>query len=349
MQRLHHLTLISISMTIACISSVFAANNVVNVYTWAEEIPDPLIRQFEKETGIKVNYATYDSNEIMYAKLRTNRHIGYDIVEPSSYYVVRLQHQGMLEALDKSKLPNFKNLDPFFTNQPYDPNSTYSIPFYWGTTGIYYNKDYFKNTDALAWSDLLNHQFINQLMILDDAREVFAAALLMLGYSINDRDPEHIKAAYLKLKSLLPNVRVFNMDAVTSILIDEDATVGMTMNGDAYNAFQENPKLQYVYPRDGFLIWVDNFTILKNAPHKENAYRFLNYLMRADVARQATMTVNYATANLAAWQSLPPAMKNNPILYPSHDILKQGEFQMDIGEKAFALTEKYWEQLKMQA
>jgi spermidine/putrescine transport system substrate-binding protein len=344
----HSLIFILINMVLL-FSPVYAADNVLNLYTWAEEIPDEIIAQFEKETGIKVNYSTYDSNEIMYTKLRTNNNIGYDIIEPSNYYIERMMHLDMLEKLDKNKLPNFKNIDPFFANQPYDPKSNYSIPFVWGTTGIFYNQDYFSKEDAMSWSDLQNKKFLNQLMMLDDSREVFTAALRMLGYSVNDNHPEHLHEAYLKLKALLPNIRLFNMDAVISILIDEDAFIGQTMSGDFYSAQSENPKLQFVYPKEGFLIWIDNFALLKNAPHKENAYRFLNFMMRPDIAKEASIDINYSTANAAAQKIMPDELKNNPVLYPSHDILKRGEVQRDIGEEAFAAIEKYWEQLKMSA
>ncbi len=336
-------------LSIFWISSTFAAKNVVNVYTWAEEIPHDVIHQFEKETGIKVNYSTFDTNEVMFAKLRATKNAGYDVVEPSSYYIDRMRRHNMLETLDKSKLPNFKNLDPFFLNTAYDPQNEFSIPFVWGITGIFVNKDYYTHNTLVKWSDLNNNKFTNQLMFLDDAREVFSIALRMLSYSINDNNPDHIKEAYLKLKEILPNVRLFNSDAVASILIDEDATVGMSWNGDLFKANLENNKLAFVFPKDGFEIWVDNFTILKDAPHRDNAYAFLNFLMRPDIAKKVSMNINYSTANLAARKLMPSEIKNNPTLYPSKEVLRRGEFQTDIGEKTLALYEKYWEQLKMGA
>jgi spermidine/putrescine transport system substrate-binding protein len=325
----------------------YAADNIVNVYTWSEEIPRSLILQFEKETGIKVNYSTFDSNEVMYAKLRTTRNPGYDIVEPSSYYIDRMRRQNMLAQLDKSKLSNFKNLDPTFLNQAYDPGSLYSIPFIWGTTGVFLNKTYFEGNSIQNWSNLLNKKYLNQLMFLDDAREVFSMALCMLGYSINDTNPEHIKQAYLQLKALMPNVRLFNSDAAISIMIDEDATIGMVWNGNLFKAKLENPQLQFIYPQDGFEIWVDSFALLKDAPHPENAYKFLNFLLRPDVAKIISLNINYSTANLAAKNLMPLEVKNNPALYPPAEVLRHGEFEIDIGDQTFALLEKYWEQLKI--
>lgn len=326
-----------------------ASSNVVNVYTWSQEIPYTVIAQFEKETGITVNYTSFDSNEVMFAKLRAAKNSGYDLIEPSSYYIDRMRRQNMLEKLDKSKLSEFKNLDPQFLNLAFDPHSDYSVPFIWGITGVFMNKNYFRQEKVNSWSDLLKKDFTNQLMILDDPREAFSMALLMLGYSINDTDPLHINQAYLKLRQLMPNIRLFNTDAVTSILIDEDATIGIAWNGDLFKAKMENSKLAFVYPTDGFEIWIDNFAILKDSPHKENAYRFLNFVMRPEIAKQISMNINYATANLAAKKLLPAEIQNNPTLYPSNDVLRHGQFETDIGDKTFALYEKYWEQLKMGA
>jgi spermidine/putrescine transport system substrate-binding protein len=324
----------------------FAKENILNVYTWSEEIPEEIIKQFEKETGIKVNYSSFDSNEVMFAKLRTNRK-GYDVVEPSSNYIDRMKRQGLLEKLDRNQLPNFKNIDPFFTNQVYDPHSQYSIPFIWGLTGLVINQDHYKKNDTRTWSDLLNPQFTNRLMLLDEPRGVFSIAFRMLGYSINDTDPKHIKEAYLKLKELMPNIRLFNSDAVISIFIDEDATIGTAWNGDYVKAHLENPKLQFIFPEEGFEMWVDNFVIMQGSPHRANAYQFLNFLMRPDVAKAVSLTISYSTTNREARKLMPENIRNDPILYPSYEVLKHGEFQSDIGEKASNLIEKYWEFLKM--
>ena len=326
---------------------VFAAENTLNIYTWSGEIPRSVLTQFEKETGIKVSYSTFESNEIMYAKLRATKNPGYDIVEPSSYYIDRMRHQHMLTQINKARLTNYGNLDPEFLDKPYDPTNEYSIPFIWGITGIFLNKDYFAQNAVHDWNNLLDKKYLNQLMFLDDAREVFSFALLSLGYSINDNNPQHIKEAFLKLKSFMPNVKLFNSDAIISILIDEDATIGMAWNGDMFKASMENNKLQFVYPQNGFEIWVDNFAILKDAPHPDNAYKFLNFMLRPDIAKIVSMSINYSTANLAARKLMPLDIQNNPALYPKHEILAQGQFEADVGDVACGLFEKYWEQLKM--
>lgn len=328
---------------------VFAADdNVLNLYTWSGVIPDSIIQQFEKETGIKVNFSTYDSNETMYAKIKATPDAGYDIIEPSSYYIDRMRRQGMLEKIDKSKLSHFKNEDSEFLNQSYDPHNYFSVPFIWGVTGIFINTHDYPANSIKSWAEIWDKKYENQLMLIDDSREVFAIALLSLGYSINDSNPEHIHQAFLKLKKLSPNIKVYKSDGVITILIDEDASIGMVWNGDLYKAKKENPTLDFIFPKEGFVIWVDNFAIPKNAPHLKNAYQFLNFMLRADIAKKVCLNNNYPTPNSAARKLLPREIRDDPIVYPSHDILRRGQFQTDISDEALELYEAYWEKLKME-
>jgi spermidine/putrescine transport system substrate-binding protein len=327
-------------------TTAFAEEKVVNVYTWSGVIPDAVIQQFEKETGIKVNFSTYDSNEVMYAKLKASKNAGYDIVEPSSYYIDRMRRQDMLEKLDHSKLSHFGNLNPQLLDSAFDPKNTYSLPFIWGVTGIFINNDYHSADKVTRWSDIWDPKYRDQLMLLDDSREVFSMALRVLGYSINDENPDHIKQAYLKLKELLPNVKIFS-SAPISMLIDEDATIGMVWNGDLYKARTENKQLNFVYPKDGFVIWIDNFAIPKNAPHLSNAYKFIDFILRADVAKTIALDNNFPTANLAGQKLLPKDVKTSSLIYPTDEILRRGEYQTDVSDQALTLYEKYWERLKM--
>ena len=343
--KLAWLVFLALTM-IGVMDQAWAGQNSLNVYAWSGEVPDFVIQQFEKETGIKVNFSTYDSNEVMYAKLKADKSNGYDLVEPSSYYLDRMRRQNMVVELDKTQLTNFKNLNSLFLNPAYDPTSSYSVPFIWGVTGIFVNKEYHDHTSLKRWADFWDKRFADQIMLLDDSREVFSIALRTLGYSANDNNPEHIKQAYLKLKELLPNVKIFN-SAPISILIDEDATVGMVYNGDLYKAKSENPQLEFIYPKDGFIIWVDNFAIPKNAPHRENAYKFLNFLLRADIAKAIVMETYFPTTNSAAQKLLPAEIRDNPTVFPAREVMRHGEFQTDIGDGALALYEKYWERLKM--
>lgn len=329
--------------------SAIAKQRVVNVYVWTEEIPAQLVHQFEKETGIKVNLSLYQSNEVMLAKLRTAQTAGYDVVMPSSYFIQRMHKLGLLEKLDKSKLPNLKNLDPEFLHPAFDKDLSYSIPFLWGVTGINVNKKYYDPKTITQWSDFWEKRFKNQLILLDDPREVFSMALLKLGYSPNDNNPAHIKQAYEQLKALMPNIKVFSSDTVMSIMIDEDARIGMMWNGDAYKTSLENEDLAFIFPKDGFVIWVDTFSIPSNAPHKKEAYEFINFMLRAESAKQTALIMKYPVTNKAGKQLLPAKIRNNKIIYPSEQTLKRGQFQTDPGEAALELYENYWEMLKMGA
>jgi len=330
------------------ISTSIHAAEILNVYNWSEYLPSELLKQFERETGIKVNYSTYDNNETMYAKLKAVHNAGYDIVVPSTYFVDRMRRQGMLLKLDKSKIPNFKNLNPELLNKSYDPHNNYSIPYLWGATAIVVNDKYYPRGSITRWADFWQPKLKNQLLLLDDTREIFGIALLVLGYSVNDTNPEHIKIAYEKLKQLLPNVKLFNDETVRNIYIDEDALIGMGWAGDAFLANQENPHIQYIYPQEGFIISMDNMTIVKNAPHVENAYKFINFILRPEIAKQISLSVGFATPNLVAYKMMPKEILNNHIIYPSQEILHHGQFQVDVGNAA-TIYEKYLELLKIGA
>jgi spermidine/putrescine transport system substrate-binding protein len=325
----------------------WANDKVVNVYGWNNEIPEFLFRKFTKESGIKVNFSTTPNNEILYAKLRAAKNAGYDVIMPSSYFVDRMRRQGMLEHLDKSQLPNLNHLDPVFSHPPYDPKIDYAVPFVWGLTGIAINTDNYSTKTIKSWSNLWDKRFKNQVMLLDDIREVFSMALLSLHYSANDQDPAHIEAAFLKLKSLMQNIKVFSSETVASLLIDEDVNIGMAWNGDTFKAARENPAIQFIFPAEGFVIWVDNFSVVKQAPHKANAYAFINFMLRPDNAAYAAEHSHFPTTNLAAKKRLPAQIRNNTTIYPSSNTLKRGQYQTDLSDETLTLYEKYWEELKM--
>lgn len=329
-------------------STAFADDKIVNLYAWSDYLPDDVAQQFEQETGIHINYTTYDSNETMYAKLKADPNAGYDVVVPSSYFIDRMAKQNMIQPIDKSRIPNFKNLDPELLNKEYDPHNQYSIPYLWGTTCIVVNDKYYSPQQINSWNDFWNKQFKDQLLLLDDTREIFSMALLSLGYSPNDTNPDHIKQAYYKLLQILPNVKLFNDEAVQSIYIDEDATVGMGWSGDVFLANQENPHVQFVYPKEGFVIWVDNMAIPTGAQHLDNAYKLINFILRPDIAEKISTEVGYASPNLAAIKLMPPDVQHSQIIYPSKEILSKGQVQTDVGSAA-GLYEKYMELLKIGA
>lgn len=322
--------------------------NELNFYAWSGYLPDDIAAKFEKETGIHINYTTFDSNETMYAKLKADPNTGYDLVVPSSYFIDRMAKQNMLLPLDKTKILGMKNLNSDLMNKEYDPHNNYSIPYLWGTTGIVVNKKYYDPSKITSWNDLWQPQFNDQLLMLDDTRETFSVALISLGYSPNDTNPDHIKQAYEKLKQLMPNVKLFNDEAQQSIYIDEDATVGMGWSGEIYQAAQENSDLTYIYPKEGFVIWIDNLAIPRGVKHLNNVYKFINFILRPDVAAQLSQDIGYAIPNLAGVKLLPADVQHNYIIYPDRATLHRGQIQTDVGPAA-EIYEKYMELLKIGA
>jgi len=301
-------------------------------YNWTEYVPPGLLEQFTKETGIKVIYSTYESNESMYAKLKTWKDGAYDLVVPSTYFVAKMRNEGMLQKIDKSQLTNFKNLDPNLLNKPFDPNNDYSIPYIWGATAIGLNSDEIDPKSVTSWADLWKPEYKQSLLLTDDAREVFQMALRKLGYSGNTRDPKQIDAAYQELRKLMPNVLAFNSDNPGNPYMEGEVNLGMIWNGSAYVARQAGTPLQVIWPKEGGIFWMDNLAIPANAKNKEAALKLINFLLRPEVAAKVAETIGYPTPNLEAKKLLPKAVAEDASLYPSAEVIKQGEWQNDVGD-----------------
>jgi spermidine/putrescine transport system substrate-binding protein len=220
------------------------------------------------------------------------------------------------------------------------------VPYVWGITGIFFTREE-QGPAPAHWADLWRPEWHNQLMLLNDSREVFAIALLALDYPVNDESPDHIHEAFLKLRELLPNIRLFRSDGVIGLMADGDVSAGMAWSGDMVKARQHNPALSFVFPKEGFVISVDSFAIPRHAPHKKNALRFIDFMLRPDIAAKASLQTGYPVANRDARKKLPADFRNNPIAWPSPAVLKRGQFQQDISDKSLALYESLWERLRM--
>ena len=323
-----------------------AEEKLLYLYNWSEYMPETVLEQFHKETGIKVVYSTYDSNEAMYAKLRLlDSNNSYDLAVPSTYYVSKMRREGLLAKIDKSRLKNFGNLDEKLINQPFDPDNSYSVPYLWGSTGIAVNTDKVKPGTISKWRDLWKPEFKDRLLLTNDTREVFHMALRVLGYSGNDTDPVHIEAAYHELKKLVPNVRAYNSEAPRMPYLEGETDAGMIWNGEAYMARQENPAIEYIYPDEGVILWLDSLVIPGNARHVENAHKFIDFILRPEVAASISEEIGYASPNLAAVATLDEDVRNNRSVYPTAADLKNSEFQTDVGE-SITVYQKFWERLK---
>lgn len=320
-------------------------SNKVYVYNWTEYLPETLLEQFTKETGIKVIYSTYESNEAMYAKLKLIDGEGYDVAFPSTYFVNKMAKEGLLQTIDHSQIPNLAGLDPAILDKDYDKGNKYSIPYMWGSTGIAVNTEEIPLEKVSSWKDLWSQDYSGQLLLQDDLREVFHMALTIKGYSTNSRNPEEIKEAYLLLKELMPNVLLFNSDSPRLPYLAGETNIGMIWNGEAYMAQEENPAIAYVYPKEGANFWVDSFVIPKGGKNRENAHKFINFMLRPDIAKQCVEENGFATPVADALPLLEESVRNNPVIFPSKAIIDAGDFQTDV-EEALPIYQKYWEMLR---
>lgn len=323
----------------------FAAKNEVYVFNWSEYIDPSVLKTFQKETGIKVRYSTYESNEAMFAKLKLVKKDGYDVIFPSTYFVERMRKLGMLKPLDRKLLPNIGNLNPELLNKPYDPNNVYSLPYMWGSSAIGINAKYIKPSSITSWNDLWNPAYKGKVLLMDDVRDAFAMSLRSMGYSGNDTNPEHLKAAYQKLLKLKPSVKVFNSDSPKQPFLNNEVYIGQIWGGEVYQAAQENPNIVYIYPKEGATFWADNMVIPTSVRSIKNAHAFINFMLRPDIAKKNCEYVGYATANSKAQAMLDTKTRTNKAVYPDKKDLDRGEFQADVGN-AIVTYEKYWEMLK---
>lgn len=330
------------------INTLYASDKVLNVYAWSGYLSGHIIQLFEKKHGIRINHSTFLNNEVLYAKLKANPDSRYDVIMPSTYFIDKMIKQNLLQKIDKKKLSNFKNINPNFLNRDYDLHNDYSVPYLYNNTGIAVNTKYHPELNNIAnvtWKDLWNNKYKEQLLIFDDTRETFAVALMKLGYSINDTNPEHIKEAFEQLKLLMPNIKLFNTAGQRSIYLDEDITIGMGWNGDICLAKKDNPNITFIYPKDGFLIALDCLSIPKNAKHVEYAHEFINFLLEAHIAKDIALLSGFSTANLAGMELLPDNIKNNYIVYPDQVTMRRAQILSDIGDTNI-IYEKYFESLR---
>ncbi|KXF80575.1 extracellular solute-binding protein [Enterovibrio coralii] len=333
------------SLAVSLLSNTaLAADNELYFYNWSEYIPTEVLEEFTEETGIKVIYSTYESNESMYAKLKTHPE-GYDLVVPSTYYVQKMRDEGMLQKIDKSKLSNFDGLDPNQLNKPFDPNNEYSVPYIWGATGIGVNTDIIEKSSVHSWADLWNPEYEGQLLMMDDAREFFHIALRKLGYSANTQNPEEIKAAYEELKKIMPNVLVFNSDFPANPYMAGEVALGMLWNGSAYIARSEGAPVDIVWPKEGAIFWMDSLAIPATAKNVDAAHKMIDFLLRPENAAKLAIEIGYPTPVKAAYPLLPKSFKDDPSVYPPQDVMESGEWQGSVG-KANVLYEEYFQKLK---
>jgi spermidine/putrescine-binding protein len=321
-------------------------SKVVNIYIWTNYLPQEVVTEFERRTGIHANVDTYDSNEAVLEKLQSGV-ADYDVVVPSDYMLKILAPQGLVQPLDHSRLPHFANLDPRFLDQKYDPKNGHSVPYLWGTTGIGYDKTKVQEP-VDSWAVLFDPRHAGRILMLDDVREVFGAALKLMGRSINERDPAILRQAADRLKQQKSLVRTYNSSDFANLLAAGDVDVAMGFNGEMAEAVADSKgRLAYVVPKEGGTLWIDNLAIPKGAHNVDAAYAFLDFVMEPEIAAQIVNHVHYAGANRAALPLIDAKIRNDPSIYPPQEVLDRCELIEDLGETT-QLLDRLWTEIKAQ-
>ena len=319
---------------------------ILYLYNWSEYIPDRVIEKFTEETGIKVEYSTFDSNEAMYSKIKllAGQKGVYDLVIPSSYYVSKMIKADLLEKIDISKIKNIAHINAKFLNLDFDQHNLYSFPYMWGSTGIVYNSEVVTE-EINSWSILFDEKYKGEVLLNNDIREVFGLAFKMLGYSINDKNDAHIEEAFQLLRKLFQQVKIFNSESPKINFLNDEAKIGMTWNGEAYMASLENPKIKFAYPKEGTILWIDSFVIPKGARNIDNAHKFIDFIHKPEISKIIVEEIGYSTPNKTAIKLLPRHLQENIVICPTEKIIDSAELLNDLGDKSL-LYDKYWTILK---
>ena len=303
----------------------------INVYNWGQYISDgsddslDVIAAFEEAyPNIKVNYSTYDSNEIMYAKL-ANGGITVDVIIPSDYMIGRLIHEDMLLELDYDNIPNYQYIDEDFKNTAYDPENKYSVPYTWGTVGLLYNTQYVDEADVTGWELLWNEKYEGKILTFGNSRDAFGITQYLLGYDVNSTDKSELQICADKLKEQKPILQNYVMDEIFAIMENEEAWIAPYYAGDCLTMMGNNPNLSYYLPEDqGFNLFIDAMCIPKCAKEKEAAETFINFLCEPEIAAGNIEWIGYGTPLSAAKEYLDAEILEDPVTYPSQEVLKNG-------------------------
>ena len=315
------------------------------IYNWGDYIDPDLLKEFTKETGIQVQYDTFDSNEAMYTKIKQGG-TTYDIAIPSEYMIAKMMDEHLVEKLDQSKIKGMENIDPKLLNQSFDPGNQYSVPYFWGTLGIIYNTKMVKEAPK-HWSDLWREEYRNDIMMYDGAREVMGIGLNTLGYSLNEKDPKKLQEAVDKLYTLTPNIKALVADEMKGYMIQNNAAIGVTFSGEASQMLEANKDLRYVVPTEASNLWFDNIVIPKTVKNKEAAYAFINFMLRPKNALKNALYVGYSTPNKKAKAMLPKEIQNDQSFYPSDETLDHLEVYQQLGKKLLGVYNDLYLQVKM--
>ncbi|WP_420888549.1 MULTISPECIES: ABC transporter substrate-binding protein [Clostridium] len=304
--------------------------DTLNVYNWGDYIDESVIKEFEKEYNVKVNYETFATNEDMYVKIKKGG-TDYDVLVPSDYMITKMINENMLEKIDMNNIPNYKDIPSKFKNLAFDPKNEYSVPYMWGTVGIIYNTKLIKdNIDS--WDALWNPKYKGQILMVDSQRDAIAVALKKLGYSMNTTNKAELEKAKQELIKQKPLVHAYVGDEVKDLMTDEEGAIAVVWSGDAVTMMKNNKNLRYVIPKEGSNLWFDNMVIPKGSKHKKEAEMFINFMTRPDIALKNVRYIGYSTPNTKTLEMMTPEERNNKTAYPEDAKIKKCDVFVDLGD-----------------
>ena len=327
-------------------------NDVMNgeklvVYNWGEYIDPEVLTMFEEETGIDIVYEEFETNEILYPKISSGA-IAYDVICPSDYMIQRMIENGLLSEINFDNIPNLKNIGKQYLerSRQFDPENKYSVPYCWGTVGILYNK-MMVDEPVDSWSILWDPKYKDNILMQDSVRDAFGVTLKYLGYSLNSIDLDELTEAKNLLIEQKPLVQAYVIDQVRDKMIGNEAALGVIYSGEAIYTQKENPNLEYVIPKEGSNIWIDSWVIPKNAEHKENAEKFINFLCRPDIALMNFEYITYSTPNEAARELIEDeSIRNSEIAFPDLSKYDNLETFQYLGTEADQVYGDLWNKVK---
>jgi len=331
---------------------------VLHVFNWSDYIAEDTVPNFEKQSGIKVTYDVFDSNDVLETRLLAGNS-GFDVVVPSASFLERQIKAGVFQKIDKSQIPNLKNMDPDIMNRVglHDPNNEYSVPYLWGTTGIGYNEDKIKKILGDARPDSWNYIYDPKLVakfkdcglsLLDAPDEILKTVLAWMGRDPNSQKEEDLKAAEAKLMPIRPFVRKIHSSQYIDDLANGDLCIAVGWSGDILQARDraeeagQGVKIKYAIPKEGTIVWFDMLAIPADAKHPKNAHAFINYLMEPQVAANDSNFVNYANGNAASFPMVSDEVKNDPGIYPTPEVKAKLFPSLAYGEDFQRLMNRMW-------
>lgn len=315
----------------------------LNVFNWSAYLAPGTLPDFEKESGVRVRYAVYESNEEMLARI-LGGNSGWDVVFPSNYLIAPLRDYNLLQPLRHEWLPNLDHLDQRFRSPEWDPELSWSVPYMWGATGILYNRSL--DPPPVSWKDLWSPRLERRITMLDDPAEVFAACLRKLGYPLNSADPARLRAAQREALAQKRMLRAYLNAEVRDQVVAGDVLAAQLWATTAQQAIDASPHLAFAYPSEGFPLYADNAVILRESRRARLAHRFLDYLLRPPVNAAIAAASFTATTNAGAWRLLPESVRKSPVLYPAADVLARGEWFAAMPPAAQRLRDRLWTEIK---